>query len=264
MDPLQVIIWICVAVFAITALIAILNLIGVYKLPNQKQGETLFKILIVEIVVIAVAAFGNVITGRSKIDPGKSIAQQVLSKEKTIATSDAGITFKPGIISDNKAVQSIKKLAPETPTTYSGKNFINKDAGFLLTVEYPALWQLAYNPLGMTNSTFAINTFTHADGSYLTVGIEAVPAGTTIEQYVTSKNRYYYLQPQVSYDLPSSTAFLIFTNPVTMGESYMKVIINQRTSKAYVATANYNKNLSVPQTMAMLASMVASFTVIAE
>ncbi|MCF8383946.1 MAG: hypothetical protein K9G39_10240 [Chlorobium sp.] len=47
MDPLQVIIWICVAVFALTALLSLLNLTGIYRLPDPKHGETLFKVLVV-------------------------------------------------------------------------------------------------------------------------------------------------------------------------------------------------------------------------
>ena len=133
-----------------------------------------------------------------------------------------------------------------------------------MTVEHPELWQVTYNPAGMTNSAIAVNTFTSQDGAYLTVGIENVAPGTTIEQYVSDKNQYMPVKPQVWYDLPSNTAFLVLTNPSNMGESYMKLVLNTRNSRLYYAIANYNRNFSPPATLAMLSSMVGSFTVIAE
>jgi hypothetical protein len=58
MDPLLVIVWTCVIVFGVSAIVAILHVTGIYKLPNRKHGEILFKVLIVEIAIIAVASFG--------------------------------------------------------------------------------------------------------------------------------------------------------------------------------------------------------------
>lgn len=58
MSPLIIIIWTCVIVFVVTALITLLHVSGLWALPNAKHGNTLFKVLIIEVVVIGVAAFG--------------------------------------------------------------------------------------------------------------------------------------------------------------------------------------------------------------
>lgn len=262
MDPLHVIIWICVAVFALTVIITFLNVLGIYSLPNKKHGETLFKILIVEIVIIAVAAFGTFMQKQAGLTDSDSILEQIIPEAEEISTGENDLSFTPGKITDNKTIEKILQFAPEEPTTFSGKNFINREAGFLLTVDNPDSWQINYNPVGMTNSNFAINTFTAFDGSYLTVSMQNIPAHTTIEQYVQNTSLYMPIQPSVTYDLPSQTAFLTYTNPATTGESYMKIVVSNKSSKAYAAIANYNYSLSSPQTIQQLASMVGSFTII--
>ena len=70
--------------------------------------------------------------------------------------------------------------------------------------------------------------------------------------------------PVVSYDFPSQTAFAIFTNPVTMGQSYQKVIIDSRKGRAFVVSANYNQSLSNTAAIQDLINMIATFTIIEE
>lgn len=60
MEPAAIITWICVGVFAITALLTILHVSGIKKLPNPQHGEVLFKALIVEVVLISIAAFATI------------------------------------------------------------------------------------------------------------------------------------------------------------------------------------------------------------
>ncbi|OPY02092.1 MAG: hypothetical protein A4E66_02729 [Syntrophus sp. PtaB.Bin001] len=66
--------------------------------------------------------------------------------------------------------------------------------------------------------------------------------------------------PQVTYDLPSETAFAVYTNPQTMGQSFQKVIINRAQNRVFVATANYNQMLSNPEGIQDLLNMIATFT----
>lgn len=70
MDPLVIIIWSCVIVFIITALLTLLHVSGIYQLPNPEHGKILFKALIVEIVVISIGAFGSYITNQSGVYTG--------------------------------------------------------------------------------------------------------------------------------------------------------------------------------------------------
>lgn len=57
MTPLNVVVWTCVAVFVVTAILSILQLCGIKVIPNPENERTLFRVLVVEIVVVAVAAF---------------------------------------------------------------------------------------------------------------------------------------------------------------------------------------------------------------
>lgn len=56
MQPLEVIIWICVAVFALSAGAAVLHLLGVLRLPRE-YGRLLVRLLVAEIIVAGVGAF---------------------------------------------------------------------------------------------------------------------------------------------------------------------------------------------------------------
>lgn len=61
MDPLIVIVWVCVFVFIITSVLTLLHVSGIYQLPNKDHGGALFKALILEIVIISIAAFAGVL-----------------------------------------------------------------------------------------------------------------------------------------------------------------------------------------------------------
>jgi hypothetical protein len=67
MEPINVIIWTCVIVFAITAILTILHISGIRPMPDPKHGATLFKLLIAEIVIVAVSAFGAHLSGAINI-----------------------------------------------------------------------------------------------------------------------------------------------------------------------------------------------------
>ena len=58
MEPILAIVWIAVAVFAVTSLIAVLYLAGLLPKVPKEHGKHLDKILIAEIVVFSVSAFG--------------------------------------------------------------------------------------------------------------------------------------------------------------------------------------------------------------
>lgn len=68
MEPITVIIWTCVIVFIITSTLTLLHITGLYELPNPNHGKVLFKALIVEIVIISVAAFGIYLNNQNSSD----------------------------------------------------------------------------------------------------------------------------------------------------------------------------------------------------
>jgi hypothetical protein len=111
-----------------------------------------------------------------------------------------------------------------------------------------------------------INSIHNRQGSHLNIWREQIPAGVGIQQYVTFKIQQLTQagaisqMPLVTYDLPSQTAFMVFTNPATKGQSYIKAIIDHSRSSVFGATANYNQVLSGQETVQDLINMVGTFT----
>jgi hypothetical protein len=83
LEPFDVIIWVCVVVFAVTALLALLDVSGIYNLPNPEHSSALFKALLLEIVIIAVGGFGVYISKLDENPEGKNGNSPVVSSEKT-------------------------------------------------------------------------------------------------------------------------------------------------------------------------------------
>lgn len=66
MEPITVIVWACVGIFLFIAIISLLHILGVYTLPNAEHGNVLFKALVLEVVVVSVAAFASYLSGSAK------------------------------------------------------------------------------------------------------------------------------------------------------------------------------------------------------
>jgi hypothetical protein len=75
LTPVEVIVWACVVVFVVIAFLTLLHVSGLYKFPNTEHGNVLFKALIVEIVVVAIAAFAIAI--KTPIEPNGSGEESV-------------------------------------------------------------------------------------------------------------------------------------------------------------------------------------------
>ena len=204
--------------------------------------------------------------GKFSLSMEKPIVDQIkLGTSKTEGASNQ-IRFTEGMIKDQVAIDQIRDLGSMGPSAFSGKNFINNDLRFLLSVPHPEKWQVKYNPAGLQNPMIPINTIYNLEGSHLNIGVGPIPPAVTIQQYVAF-NIQTMLQagaiqqmPQVTYDLPSETAFAVFTNSQTSGQSYQKVIINRARNQVYIASANYNKKLSDPEGIKDLVNMIATFT----
>ncbi len=205
--------------------------------------------------------------GKLKFNVDKPIVEQAAQPTKTYNSPQGDVQFTTGKI-DSAIVQQLQEsvAAPILPDRFTGKNLVNKEAGFLLTVENPQAWKVDYNAAGMTNPVIPVNTITAADGSHLSIGREPLPANIDIETYVTASVQNLMAMgllaqfPDVTYDRPSQTPFLLYSNPLTGGQSYMKLIVNDET--AYAVSANTNVLLSDPQTVRELEAMVGSFTLI--
>lgn len=58
MEPMLFIVWIAVAVFALTSLIALLYLAGLLPSVDPEHGKHLYKIVIAEVAILSVSTFG--------------------------------------------------------------------------------------------------------------------------------------------------------------------------------------------------------------
>jgi hypothetical protein len=246
----------------------------------EKQKTLRLLIVLVITAVVAIIGFyivsrGTIGGGSGKVDVNlkegkvslsleKPLVEQVGLKTETSKGSD--VQFTEGKINDPAVRQSIANLAPSTPTSFSGRNFINRDLGFLLAVPHPERWKVSYNPAGLQNPAIPVNTISSREGAHLNIGVSAVVPGLDVQSFVGLNIQQMlsaggiYQMPVVTYDIPSHTAFAVFTNPMTGGQSYMKVVINSTTNRAYVASANYNQALSSPAVIQDLVSMVSTFT----
>jgi hypothetical protein len=204
--------------------------------------------------------------GKLTFSVDKPIVEQVKLPTESYTTQGSTVPFTTGTV-DKAVIQQLNEVEPIQPTQFSGQNFINEEAGFLLTVENPAFWQVSYDPQGLDDPFFPVNTIYTSDGSHLNVNIEWLEPGTGLQTYVEQGLQQLIYSgvlaqlPQVDYDYASQTAFLYYVNPYTGGETYQKVVLNG--NQVYIATANYNSLLSDPQRVQELITMVATFTLIA-
>lgn len=74
--------WICVGVFAATAVITLLALIRVLKLADRKYLDRLFGVLIVEVVVICVGVFSGYVDSPNEVETSiKDEGKRELARE---------------------------------------------------------------------------------------------------------------------------------------------------------------------------------------
>jgi hypothetical protein len=85
-----------------------------------------------------------------------------------------------------------------------------------------------YNPAGLYDSTIAVTTMVSQEGANLNIGVGSLGPRITLQQFVM-QNLQTMIQAgmllqilQISYDVASHTAFAMFSNPMTRGQSYQK------------------------------------------
>ncbi|ASQ90394.1 hypothetical protein CHL67_05170 [Prosthecochloris sp. GSB1] len=208
----------------------------------------------------------NLTKGTVSISLDKPILDQIDQGKTQTEGTDKDIAFTEGKIRDQDVIDKIKNLGSTKPTSFSGKNFISNDLRFLFSVWHPDKWRINYNSAGLQNPLVPVYTIFNEEGSHLNIIVETVQPETDIQNYVAYiiqnmlQAGLLLQQPQITYDFPSQTAFTVFTNPVTMGQSYQKVIIDKAHNRVFIATANYNQMLSTPESIQELINMIATFT----
>lgn len=133
MTPDNVIIWSCVIIFVATAILTLLHISGIRPLPNPDHGKVLFRALIVEVVVIAVAVFSTTLVTKRNTQPNEgglpgSMAhnqgvflqpQQTDNLKPLLPKSDALNTAQPKIesVGDNCHQITISDASTFPPTS---------------------------------------------------------------------------------------------------------------------------------------------------
>ena len=196
----------------------------------------------------------------------KPIIEQVEQPtERYVSDDDRSVQFTTGEI-QRSVVDQIPQFQTASPTSFTGKNLINRQVGYVLSVNNPSYWNVTYNPDGLYNSLLPINTVMAGDMTHVNVNIETTMPGINLQNYVqASLSNMMQLGmlmqwPEVSYDYDSNTAFLSYVNPLNNDRTYQKVIMKGNT--AYVVTGNYNQSFSQQAYIDDLINMVATFTLL--
>jgi len=245
----------------------------------EKQKTIRMALIVVATLILAIGGFyvmtrsdgkSNMVVdlhkGTFTLSLDKPVVEQGNVRTKSVTDNGKDIPVTEGVITNSAVVGQLNVIQQASPTQFTGKNFINKNERFLFTAPHPEYWQIAYNQAGLQDPNIPINYISNPEGAHLNIWREQVPAGTTIEQYVAFKVMQMtqagliLRQPLITYDLPSGTAFLIITNPVTMGQSYIKMVLEPNRNSVFGATANYNQAISTPRAIQDLVTMVSTFT----
>jgi len=208
----------------------------------------------------------DVTDGKFKFSVDKPVVEQAKTETKPYKTPEGKvIDFTIGTISQEVLNDFGKENISFSPNLFVGENLINATAGYIVSSSNPGMWNIQYNPAGLSDPLTAINSFQATDGSHMLVTREPV-IYSSIEDYVEAAITVLFNYgvitdyPNVSFANDGKTAFLTFTNITTNGQSYMKVV--EGYSHYYIATANYNLDYTGYTTQEALISMVANFTLI--
>lgn len=208
----------------------------------------------------------DVTKGTFKFTVDKPVIEQAKTEKKTFTTQEGrSIDYTTGRISQNILSEISEENISFSPNYFVGENLINDVAGYIVSSSDPGMWSIQYNPAGLSDPLYPINTFSVMDGSHMNVNREVITIPNLQEYIQASINTLISLKvignyPEVSYSDDNRTAFLAFTNLATNGQSFMKVV--KGISFYYIVTANYNLDYTNYHTQEELISMVANFTVI--
>lgn len=195
----------------------------------------------------------------------RPIVQQVNQPTTNYSTPKGDVKFTTGSIDPAYITQLEAQNVDISPTHFSGKNFINKSAGFLFTIEHPERWQVAYTPNQTLQNATLINSFTSGDNS-MNVVVEQLPSNLDIVTY-TQLSLQNSLSiglltemPDVKYDRTSQTSFYGFYNLSTGGYIIQKLFVKKNVG--YVVTAYFSATSSDEISMNDMLQMISTFTLL--
>lgn len=203
--------------------------------------------------------------GKFRFSVDRPIVEQVNQKTQTTTLRGEEIDFTTGSISP-KVIEDLQQENIQiSPNQFTGKNLINKEAGYVLTVENPEQWNVQYNPAGLNDPMTPINIISGKGGD-LRITRAPMQVGIAFQDQVRlTMEMFLYMgliseMPDIKYDNDYTTAILTYNNQQTGGVSYQKIIL--KNGMLYAPTANYNNLITSTEDRNALINMVASFTVI--
>lgn len=108
----------------------------------------------------------DITKGQFEFSIDKPIIEQVNQTVQTTTLRGKEVDFTIGTLNP----KVIEKLQEENitilPNQFTGKNLINKEAGYLLTVDNPDKWNLQYNSVGLRDPMTPINIITRNGGEF--------------------------------------------------------------------------------------------------
>lgn len=203
--------------------------------------------------------------GKFKFSVDRPIVEQVNQTTQTTTLRGKQVDFTTGTLNPEVIDQLQEENIPISPDQFTGKNLINKEAGYVLTVDNPEKWSLDYNPAGLSDPMTPINTISGQGGDLRITRSPMQPGVDFPTQVEFTVQMLLYMGfiteiPDIKYDENRTTAILTYNNRQNGGISYQKIIL--KNGMLYAPTANYNSSATSTEDKNALINMVASFTVI--
>jgi hypothetical protein len=109
----------------------------------------------------------DIAKGKLSFSVEQPILQQVNQPTVKYEGGEKGVDFTTGVLSSD-AFREIEAELPQTePYGFAGKNYVNKYAGYLLTVNHPEIWQVAFLSFSNPYTNGATYMKVILSGSYL-------------------------------------------------------------------------------------------------
>ena len=237
----------------------------IYKEKQRTIRKAITYGVILTIGVLIIFLGGKLKVNKEGIEISKDLLQSTSQKTNN---SNNG-TFTTGELNEEAREMVEKNKDKIQPSSFTGKNYINNDLGYLFSVEKPEQWNISYTPENVGNSDFVnypVNQINAGDGILFKVAIANNTENENIESVAGGLYLMFTalaaedpdLNPQITYDKPTQTAFFNGKNAQNYKRVLMKIVIAN--DKGYFAYVEYPDELENDSRVLELKNMVATLT----
>ncbi len=243
-----------------------------YQLELFREKQKTIRKAITYSVILIIGVLIIFLGGRLKFSKdGIEISKDILQTTGQPKTNSNNGDFTTGELNDDarKFIEQNKQQIK--PGSFSGKNYINDELGYLFSVTHPEKWAINYNRENAGAQDFVenpVNRIDAGDGIIFKVSIGNNTDAETIESLAGAFYMIFAelakndpsVKPEITYDKPTQTAFFNGVNVQNYKRVLMKIIL--KNGKAYFAYVEYPKELEEDDRVIELKNMVATLTVI--